>query len=156
MVLDPAGPPTPRCSKNGRPPREITVIDSPEKLGLPNCRGRITQGGAVIMAEESANAKKRSTEEFYRQPEGVVVSGLEEVKHWLAVWERFLHLRAPQGGPGGSNPPMNDYAYANGTLERHGCVLKLGSGLTHCLNLHGLDETRTGWYKNTNIHAVPS
>src|SRR5216684_4154735 len=80
MVLDPARPPTPRYSKNGGPPREITVIDSPEKLGLPNCRGRITQGGAVIMAEESAKAKKRSTEEFYRQPEGVVVSGLEELK----------------------------------------------------------------------------
>ncbi len=43
-------------------------------------------------------------EEFYRQLEGVVVSGLEELNRRLAVWERFYNFERPHGGLDGQTP----------------------------------------------------
>ena len=43
-------------------------------------------------------------EEFYRQLDGVVVSGLEELNRRLATWERFYNFERPHGGLGGQTP----------------------------------------------------
>ncbi len=43
-------------------------------------------------------------EEFYRQLDGVVVSGLEELNSRLQVWERFYNFDRPHGALNGQTP----------------------------------------------------